>query len=79
MRSIRVMVTVGLLGLLAACSSPQDDAAEAQKSAFEAQEEVAKQRLELIEEYQACVGDSAGDNEKISACESYLKAAEALK
>ena len=79
MRSIRVMMTVGLLGLLTACSSPQDDAAEAQKSAFEAQEEVAKQRLDLIDKYQACVEDAAGENDKINACESYLKAAEALK
>ena len=79
MLSIRLIVTVGLLGLLTACSSPQDDAAEAQKSAFEAQEEVAKQRLELIEEYQACIDDSGNDTEKMNACESYLKAAEALK
>ena len=79
MRFLRLIVTVGPLGLLTACSSPQDDAAEAQKSAFEAQEEVAKQRLELIEEYQACIDESGDDTEKMSACESYLKAAEALK
>ena len=40
---------------------------------------MAKQRLELIEKYQACVEESEGDTEQISACESYLKAAEALK
>ena len=64
---------------LTACSSPHDDAAEAQKSAFEAQEQVAKQRLELIEKYQACVDDAEGDSTKITACETYLKSAEALK
>jgi len=79
MQSVRHILNVGLLGLLAACSSAHDDAAEAQKNAFEAQEEVAKQRLELIEKYQACIEESDGNTEQIGACESYLKAAEALK
>lgn len=35
--------------------------------------------LDLIEKYLTCVEDAAGDNEKTNACESYLKAAEALK
>ena len=79
MPSVRMTFNIGLLGILAGCSSPHDDAAEAQKSAFEAQEEVAKQRLELIDKYQACVEESEGDAEKLPACDSYLKAAEALK
>jgi hypothetical protein len=68
MLSIRLIVTVGVLRLLTACSSPHDDAAEAQKSAFEAQEEVAKQRLELIDKYHTCIDDAEGDNGKINAC-----------
>lgn len=79
MRHIRLLTAAAVVGLLAACSSPQKDAAKAQEGAFEAQEKVAKQRLELVEKYQACVDEAAGDQLKIDACDSYLKAAEALK
>jgi hypothetical protein len=79
MRHIRLLTAVAVMGLLAACSSPQKDAAKAQEGAFEAQEKVARQRLELVEKYQACVDEAAGDQLKIDACDSYLKAAEALK
>ncbi len=50
----------------------------AQKSSHEALEEVAKERLALVEKYQRCVQKS-GNVEQIEACDSYLKAAEALK
>ncbi len=79
MRHIRLLTAAAVIGLLAACSSPQEDAAKAQAGAFEAQEKVAKQRLELVEKYQTCVDEAAGDQLKIDACDSYLKAAEALK
>jgi hypothetical protein len=32
-----------------------------------------------VEKYQACVDEAAGDQLKVDACDSYLKAAEALK
>ena len=79
MRHFRLLTVAAVMGLLAACSSPQKDAARAQEGAFEAQEKVAKQRLELVEKYQACVDEAAGDQLKVDACDSYLKAAEALK
>ena len=79
MRHIRLLTAAAVMGLLAACSSPQKDAARAQEGAFEAQERVAKERLELVEKYQTCVDEAAGDQLKIDACDSYLKAAEALK
>jgi hypothetical protein len=79
MRQVQILTAAVFMGLLAACSSPQEDAAKAQEGAFEAQEEVARQRLELVEKYQACVEEAAGDNLKIEACDSYLRAAEALK
>jgi hypothetical protein len=40
---------------------------------------VARQRLALVEKYQACVDDAAGDALKTEACDSYLRSAEALK
>ena len=66
-------------GLLAACTSPQERAADAQAGAYEAQEDVAKKRVQLVEQYQKCVSDAGGDQQKAAACDSYLKAAEALK
>ena len=68
-----------LIGFLAACSNPHDEAAKAQKQTHEAQEEVARERLDLVEKYQTCVKDASSDAQKIEACDSYLKAAEALK
>ncbi len=57
---------------LLSCVSPQD-------RAYEAQEGVHNERLELIEKYQECLKEAAGDNLKTEACDQYLKAAEALK
>jgi len=68
-----------LVGLLAACSTPQDGAAGAQERSNEAQEKVAKERFELVDKYQTCVKEVAGDKLKSEACNSYLRAAEALK
>ena len=66
------IVALALAGILGACSSAQDDAAEAQ-------EKVSNERLELVEQYQECVDDAGDDSAEVEACDSYLKAAEALK
>jgi len=79
MHFVKIIGIVGAIGLLTACSSPQDRAAEAQEGSYEAQEKVAQERLKLVNQYQSCVKDAAGDQQKAAACESYLKAAEALK
>jgi hypothetical protein len=67
------------LAVLAGCSSPQDGVAKAQEQSYEAQEAVARPHLELVDKYQACVDESAGDTQRMEACDSYLRAAEALK
>ena len=72
MRLMGVFASLVIIGLLSACSSAEDDAARAQ-------EEVAQERLKLVEDYRECVDDAHGDAEEIEACDSYLKAAEALK
>ena len=79
MRYPTIFTCALLVGILAACSNPHKDAAKAQKQSHEAQEEVARERLELVDKYQTCVADASGDAEKIEACDSYLRAAEALK
>ena len=78
MRRFKMLCVATLMGLMAACSSPQDRAAKAQESSYKAQEEVAKERLELVEKYQQCAKRAAGNREKLEACDTYLRAAEAL-
>ena len=72
MKVVKLAGMVALIGILAACSSPQDKAAKADA-------EVANRRLELIDQYQKCVKDAEGDQQKVDACDSYLKAADALQ
>lgn len=77
---ITTAITVTLVaGLLGACSSPEERAAEAQEKSYKAQESVANQRLDLVKKYEECAKTAGGDNMKLQACESYLKAADALK
>ncbi len=58
--------------VLLSCASPQD-------KAYKAQEEIHKERLELIEEYQECLKKAGDDKTEVEVCDQYLKAAEALK
>ena len=62
--------------IITGCSSGVE---RAQKRSYEAEENIAKQRLELIDEYQKCVKEAGEDKQKLEGCDSYLKAAEALK
>ena len=79
MSMIKIATLVTAVAMLAACSSPQDKAAKAQEDASKAQASIAKQRLDLVAKYQTCLADAAGDQQKAAACDSYLKAADALK
>jgi hypothetical protein len=75
---VKVLSAIALVGLLAGCQTPQEKAADAQAAAAKAQEDIAKKRLDLIGKYQSCVQSAAGDQQKVAACDSYLKAAQAL-
>ena len=79
MNLVRLAVITSAIALLTACSTPQERAANAQAGASKAQEEVAQRRLQLVDQYQKCVKDAAGNQQKAAACDSLLKAAEALK
>jgi hypothetical protein len=79
MRCLQILICIVFMGLLAACSNPQKDVARAQERPYEAREDVARQRLELVDKYQQCVKNAAGDALKVEACDSYLRAAETLK
>lgn len=79
MNFVKAIGVVAAIAVLAACSTPQERAAEAQEGAYKAQGKVSQERLKLVDKYQACVKDAADNQQKAAACESYLKAAEALK
>ncbi len=79
MRHLPILICFVFMGLLAACSNPHKDAARAQARSYEAQEDVIRERLELVDIYRQCVENAAGDALKVEACDSYLRAAEALK
>jgi hypothetical protein len=79
MSFIKGLGVAALIALLAGCSSPQDKAAKAQEGSYEAQEKVARERLSLVNKYQECVKEAGDNQQKAAACDSYLKASEALK
>ena len=70
-----------LLVAVSACSSqtPEERAARAKESSFKAQESIARERLKLVDQYRDCVIAAEEDLMKIEACDTYLKAAEALQ
>jgi hypothetical protein len=58
--------------LFSACSSSQD-------KAYKAQEKVSNERIELVNKYQECVKKATEEGTDKEVCETYLKAADALK
>ena len=72
MKSFYIFVMVVIAGLTFGCASPQEKAAKAEET-------VHKERLKLVSEYQKCLKKAGSDKAAIEACDSYLKAAEALK
>lgn len=70
-----LMVLLTVAALVAGCGG----GAAAQKRAYRAQEEVAKERLRLVEKYQDCMKDARGDVFAERACQTYRDSAEALK
>jgi Ni/Co efflux regulator RcnB len=72
MKLLKILLVVIVAGTIMACQSAQDRAAKSQ-------EEVNRERLELVDKYQECIKKAEKDKEKEAECEQYLKAAEALK
>lgn len=67
-----LLVCCGLILFVSACSSSQD-------KAYKAQGEVSKERIALVNQYQECVKKATEEGTDKEVCETYLKAAEALK
>ena len=72
MKLLKILLVVIVAGTIMACQSAQDRAAKSQ-------EEVNRERLELVDKYQECIKKAEKDKEKEAECEQYLKASEALK
>ena len=79
MKRFRIAALPVVLIWFAGCSTPQERAYEAQEKVHEAQSKVHEQRLELIDDYKACLKEAGDDKPKTESCDQYLKAAEALQ
>jgi hypothetical protein len=77
--STTILALCAVALVLAACGSPERRAARAQASAAQAQEELVRQRLDLVAQYETCLEEAGGDAVGIEACDSYLRRAEALQ
>ncbi len=77
LRTLALIVVIAML--VASCGSSQRRAAKADRKASQAQESVSKERLKLVDQYKACVSEAGDDQQKVGACETHLKAAEALQ
>jgi len=72
MRVAMTLCSAIVIILIAGCSSPQ-------KRTQQAESRTSEERLRLVEQYKDCVNKAGEDKQKVEACDSHLKAAEALK
>jgi outer membrane biogenesis lipoprotein LolB len=77
LQKILILVTVVLI--MIGCGMSERRANRATAKSADYQTKVSKERLKLIDDYKKCVEKAGEDKEKIEGCDSYLKAAEALK
>jgi len=72
MKHFRTIALPIVFVCFAGCSTPEE-------RAHEAQEKVHNERLQLVDDYKACLKEAGDDQSKTEFCDRYLKAAEALK
>mgnify|MGYP001827885784 FL=1 len=78
--NLRMLVLIVVIAMLvASCGTSQRRAAKADRKASQAEESVSKERLKLGDQYKACVSEAGEDQQKVEACDTHLKAAEALQ
>jgi hypothetical protein len=73
---LKSLILLCLSVIIISCSSGVE---RAQKQSYKAQGSIAEERLNLIDQYKKCVATAEQDKQKLESCDSYLKAAEALK
>jgi len=67
-----ILINAFILLSLVACSSPADNAANAQA-------EYTEEKTETLKQYKNCVNESGGDETKMAQCEALLKAVQAVE
>ena len=79
MKTMKALIIVSILVIVVACGGSSRRSDRAATTSADPQSKIAQERLNLIEDYKKCVEKAGEDRDKIEACDSYLKAAEALK
>ena len=79
MKFAKIFLLVFVATLIGACGGTERRAHKADAKASKAEEKVHTERLKLVEQYNKCVEEAGGDKVKVEACDSYLRAAEALQ
>jgi putative hemolysin len=73
MGTMRILITVLMFGVLAACQSPEEQAAQADA-------DMKKKRMAAVDEYNVCIEKAKGNTEQMDVCDRVLKSTqEALK
>ena len=79
MHILKTTLIVLATASLVACGGASRKASRAEAKSYKATASVSEERLRLVDEYRKCVSKAGSDTLKIEVCDSYLKAAEALK
>jgi uncharacterized membrane protein len=79
MKLLKAVIIVCVAVIVIACGHSERKAHKAQAKSSDSQSKIAKERLNLVEDYKKCIKNAGEDKNKIEACDSYLKAAESLK
>ena len=79
MKFAQIFLIVLVALSIGACGNPEKKAHKANAKASKAEEQIHQERLKLVEQYKKCVEKAGEDQAKVEACDSYLKAADALK
>jgi len=79
MNMMRILLALGAMVMLGACTSAKEKEAEARAEAHEAQAELIEEKTETLREYKACVKDAGTDQAALAQCEALLKAVEVLE
>ncbi len=72
MRVKQCICVLAIVALVTGCGS-------AQRKVNKSETEINKERLSLIEDYNKCIKKAGKNEAKAEACDTYRKAAEALK
>ena len=79
MKLVKALIIVRVAVIVLACGGAERRANKSKAKSADYQSKIAQERLKLVEDYKKCIKKAGEDKNKVEACDSYLKAAEALK